>query len=213
MAGGKSYILGLTLLSLALPVRAQTPQAPRGSNPTDLTPGVRPGDMIRVWVWREKDYSGDFPVDGRGTVTLPVLGEISVSGHTAEQLTDTLREAYRKYLNNPSIDVTVLRRVVVQGEVVKPGLYPADATISIGELIALAGGVTPNGNRSRIELLRNGQVLVSGLGPGAVLQRSPIQSGDVIVVPQKSWFSRNGQIFLYGAVSLTTAVLARLIVK
>ena len=213
MAGGKSYILGLTLLSLALPVRAQTPQAPRGSNPTDLTPGVRPGDMIRVWVWREKDYSGDFPVDGRGTVTLPVLGEISVSGHTAEQLTDTLREAYRKYLNNPSIDVTVLRRVVVQGEVVKPGLYPADATISIGELIALAGGVTPNGNRSRIELFRNGQVLVSGLGPGAVLQRSPIQSGDVIVVPQKSWFSRNGQILLYGAVSLTTAVLARLIVK
>ena len=213
MAGGKTCVLGLTLLSLALPVRAQTPQAPRGSNPTDLTPGVRPGDMIRVWVWREKDYSGDFPVDGRGTVTLPVLGEISVSGHTAEQLTDTLREAYRKYLNNPSIDVTVLRRVVVQGEVVKPGLYPADATISIGELIALAGGVTPNGNRSRIELFRNGQVLVSGLGPGAVLQRSPIQSGDVIVVPQKSWFSRNGQILLYGAVSLTTAVLARLIVK
>jgi len=213
MAGGKTCVLALTLLSLAFVARAQTADPTRGPNPTDLTPGVRPGDMIRVWVWREKDYSGDFPVDGRGTVTLPVLGEISVSGHTAEQLTDTLREAYRKYLNNPSIDVTVLRRVVVQGEVVKPGLYPADATISIGELIALAGGVTPNGNRSRIELLRNGQVLVSGLGPGAVLQRSPIQSGDVIVVPQKSWFSRNGQIFLYGAVSLATAVVARLIVK
>src|SRR6266849_9898931 len=104
MAGGKSYILGLTLLSLALPVRAQTPQAPRGSNPTDLTPGVRPGDMIRVWVWREKDYSGDFPVDGRGTVTLPVLGEISVSGHTAEQLTDTLREAYRKDLKSTRLN-------------------------------------------------------------------------------------------------------------
>jgi polysaccharide export outer membrane protein len=214
MAGGKIYLLGLTLFSLASPAHAQTPQVARGSiNLGAVTPGVRPGDMIRVWVWREKDYSGDFPVDARGTVTLPVLGEISVSGHTAEQLTDTLRDAYRKYLNNPSIDVTVLRRVVVQGEVVKPGLYPADATISIGELIALAGGVTPNGNRSRIELLRNGQVLVSGLGPGAVLQRSPIQSGDVIVVPQRSWFSRNGQIFLYGAVSLSTAVLARLIVK
>lgn len=214
MAGGRSYILGLTLFFLAFPVRAQTPGTARGSStPTDVTPGVRPGDMIRVWVWREKDYSGDFPVDARGTVTLPVLGEISVSGRTAEQLTDTLRDAYRKYLNNPSIDVTVLRRVVVQGEVVKPGLYPADATISIGELIALAGGVTQNGNQSRIVLLRNGQVLVSGLGPGAVLQRSPIQSGDVIVVPQKGWFSRNGQIFLYGGVSLATAVLARLIVK
>jgi protein involved in polysaccharide export with SLBB domain len=214
MPGGKSYILSLTLLSLALPVRAQTPEMSASSNnPTEMTPGVRPGDMIRLWVWREKDYSGDFPVDARGRVTLPVLGEITVSGHTAEQLTDTLREAYRKYLNNPSIDVTVLRRVVIQGEVVKPGLYPADATISIGELIALAGGVTQNGNRSRVDLLRNGRVLETRLGPGAVLQRSPIQSGDVIVVPQKSWFSRNGQIFLYGGVSLATAVLARLIVK
>lgn len=214
MVVAKSYVLGLAFLCVALPARAQTPEMARGSNnATDVTAGVRPGDMIRVWVWREKDYSGDFPVDARGRVTLPVLGEISVSGHTAEQLTDTLREAYRKYLNNPSIDVTVLRRVVVQGEVVKPGLYPADATISIGELIALAGGVTPNGNRSRVELLRNGQVLSSGLGPGAVLQRSPIQSGDVIVVPEKSWFSRNGQIFLFAGVSLATAVLARLIVK
>jgi polysaccharide export outer membrane protein len=176
MAVGKTGLVALTLFCLALPAHAQTPKTTGGTNdPSEVTPGVRPGDMIRVWVWREKDYSGDFPVDARGTVTLPVLGEIGVSGRTAEQLTDTLREAYRKYLNNPSIDVTVLRRVVVQGEVVRPGLYPADATISIGELIALAGGVTPNGNRSRVELLRNGQVLVTGLGPGAVLQRSPIQ--------------------------------------
>ena len=50
-------------------------------------------------------------------------------------------------------------------------------------------------------------------GPGAVLQRSPVQSGDAIFVPQKGWFSRNGQVFLYGGVSLVTAVLARLIVK
>src|SRR5207253_1804676 len=156
-------------------------------------------------------YSSD--EDARGSVVLPVLGEMTVSGHTAEQLTDTLREAYRKYLNNPSIEVTVLRRVAVQGEVMKPGLYPADATISIAELITLAGGVTPNGNQKKIELLRNGRVLVSGLGPGAVLQRSPVQSGDAIFVPQKGWFSRNGQIFLYGAVSLATAVLARLIVR
>lgn len=214
MAAGRFLLCGLALLCLEAPAPAQTPKTAPGANaPSEVTPGVRPGDIIRVWVWREKDYSGDFPVDVRGTVTLPVLGEISVSGRTAEQLTDTLREAYRKYLNNPSIDVTVVRRVVVQGEVVKPGLYPADATISIGELIALAGGVTSNGNQRGIELLRNGQVVVTGLGPGAVLQRSPIQSGDVIVVPQKGWLSRNGQIFLYGGVSLVTAVLARLIVK
>lgn len=214
MAGGRAWIVVLTLLCLAAPAGAQqSSAAATASDPATVSPGVRPGDIIRLWVWREKDYSGEFPVDARGTVVLPVLGGMSVLGHTAEQLTDTLREAYRKYLNNPSIEVTVLRRVAVQGEVMKPGLYPADATISIAELITLAGGVTPNGNPKRITLLRNGQVLVSGLGPGAVLQRSPVQSGDAIFVPQKGWFSRNGQVFLYGGVSLVTAVLARLIVK
>ena len=214
MTGGSRCIVCLALVCLAAPAGAQqrsTAAAP--SDPAEASPGVRPGDIVRVWVWREKDYSGEFPVEARGSVVLPVLGEMTVSGHTAEQLTDTLREAYRKYLNNPSIEVTVLRRVAVQGEVMKPGLYPADATISIAELITLAGGVTPNGNQKKIELLRNGRVLVSGLGPGAVLQRSPVQSGDAIFVPQKGWFSRNGQIFLYGGVSLATAVLARLIVK
>src|SRR5688572_25073889 len=139
-------------------------------------PGVRPGDVIRVWIWREKDYSGEFPVEARGVVVLPLLGEISVPGKTAEALADTLRKAYRKYLNNPSIQVTVLRRIAVQGEVVKPGLYPADATITVGELIALAGGVTPGGNPKKIRLVREGRVIVSGLGPGTVLQQSPVQS-------------------------------------
>jgi polysaccharide export outer membrane protein len=176
-------------------------------------PGVRPGDVIRVWVWREKDYSGEFPVEARGVVVLPLLGEISVPGKTAEALADTLREAYRKYLNNPSIQITVLRRIAVQGEVVKPGLYPADATITIGELIALAGGVTPGGNPKKIRLVREGRVIVSGLGPGTVLQQSPVQSGDAVFVPQKGWLARNGGAFLWGGVSLVTAVLAAVLVR
>ncbi len=212
MASGRASIASLALLCLSVTAAAQ--QADGGlMGPRESGAGVRPGDIVRVWVWREKDYSGEFAVDARGTVVLPVLGEIAVSGRTAEQLGDTLREAYRKYLNNPSIEVAVLRRVAVQGEVVKPGLYPADATISIGELITLAGGVTPNGNQKKITVLRSGHVLVSGLGPGTVLQRSPVESGDVVFVPQKGWFARNGQIFLYGGVSLATAILARLIVK
>ncbi len=175
--------------------------------------GVRPGDVIRLWVWREKDYSGEFPVDARGKVVLPLLGEVAVPGKTAQALADTLREAYRQYLNNPSIQITVLRRVAVQGEVVKPGLYPADATISIGELIALAGGVTPNGNQKKIRLVREGHVLVSGLGPGTVLQRSPVQSGDEVFVPQKSWLSRNSSVFVYGGVSIGAAIITALIVR
>jgi len=107
----------------------------------------------------------------------------------------------------------VLRRVSVSGEVARPSLYLADATLTVGDLISLAGGITPSGNRKKVTLLRNGQVVVSALGPGTVLQDSPVQSGDQIFVPQRSWMARNGQVFLVGAVSVTTAVLVAVLVR
>ena len=174
---------------------------------------MRPGDSLLIKVWGEPDYSGGASVDAHGLVVLPILGEISVQGRTAESLTDSLKIAYRRYLNNPSIEIKVLRRVSVSGEVGRAGLYPADATITIGDLIALAGGVTANGNRNKVMLLRGGQVIVSALGPGTVLQNSPVQSGDQIFVPLRSWMARNGQVFLVGAVSVTTAVLVAILVR
>ncbi len=198
----------------AAPLAAQQTPAPAPApDPVAVTAGVRPGDVIRVWIWREQDYSGEFPVDARGTAVLPLLGEVRVPGKTAEQLSDTLHDAYRKYLKNPSIQVTVLRRVSVQGEVVKPGLYPADATITVGDLVSLAGGVTQNANRDKIRLVRDGKVIVSGLGPGTVLQRSPVQSGDEVYVPQKGWLARNGSVFLYGGVSAAAALAVHFITQ
>jgi len=175
--------------------------------------GVRPGDVVHVWVWREADYSGDFPVDARGLVVLPNLGPVATRGKTAQALSDSITRAYQKFLANPSIQVTVQRRISVSGAVTKPGLYPADATITVGELIALAGGISPNGTQNRIQLVRNGQVVVSTLGPGTVLQNSELQSGDQIFVPERSWFSRNGGIFLTAGVSIVTAVTVALLVR
>jgi polysaccharide export outer membrane protein len=188
-------------------------QPPSRQDPPPAIAGVRPGDVIRVWVWREADYSGDFPVDARGIVVLPVLGPVAARGKTAQALSDSLTRAYQKFVNNPSILITVLRRISVSGAVSKPGLYPADATITVGELIALAGGVSPNGNQKHIQLVRNGQVLVSSLGPGTVLQNSELQSGDQIFVPERSWFSRNGGVFLTAGVSVVTAVTVALLVR
>jgi polysaccharide export outer membrane protein len=206
----KSAILNLFVL-LFISACASSP--PRSQDPPPAIVGVRPGDVIRVWVWRETDYSGEFPVDARGIVVLPNLGPVGARGKTAQALSDSITRAYQKFLNNPSIQITVLRRVAVSGEVAKPGLYPADATISVGELIALAGGVTPSGNKSKIELVRDGRVITSALGPGTVLQNSPVQSGDQVFVPQRGWFSRNGGIFLTAGVSVTTAVIVALLIR
>ena len=79
--------------------------------------------------------------------------------------------------------------------------------------IAQAGGITANGDRNKVMLLRGDGVVVSALGPGTVLQNSPIQSGDQIFVPLRSWMSRNGQTFFVAALSVTTAVLVAVLVR
>ena len=202
------------ILLLMFAAGACSTAAPTAQTPTPTAgAGVRPGDVISVKVWREPDYSGDFSVDARGRVTLPVLGETVVQGRSAEAVSESLKTAFRRYLTNPSIEINVQRRIAVLGEVARPGLILADATISIGELIALAGGVTQFGNQRKIQLLRNNQVVISALGPGTVLQRSPVQSGDQIFVPQRSWLSRNGQIFIYSAVSITGSIIVALVVR
>ncbi len=179
-----------------------------------LPAGVRPGDVVRVWIWREADLTGEFAVDARGRVVLPLLGERTVAGASSEQLADLLRNDFRRYLTNPSIQVTVLRRLTVSGQVARPGLYPVDATVTVGDAIALAGGLTPTANASRIRLIRDGRVLTTAVEPSLVLERSEVQSGDAIHVPERSWLSRNAPGVALGmlsavAASLTVGLLLR----
>jgi protein involved in polysaccharide export with SLBB domain len=83
----------------------------------------------------------------------------------------------------------------------------------VGDLISQAGGLTPLANRNKIQLLRNGRVIVAALGPGTPLQRSPVQSGDQVYVPQRGWMARNGHYFITGAISVASAVTVALLVR
>jgi len=83
----------------------------------------------------------------------------------------------------------------------------------VGDLVSLAGGVTQNANRDKIRLLRDGKVIVSGLGPGTVLQRSPVQPGDEVFVPQKSWLARNSGTLLWGAVTAAAALTVHFVTQ
>lgn len=165
--------------------------AGRADAQTQTEPVLRPGDAIRVEIWREEDLSGDFTVALDGTVTLPLLGRQDLTEIPLNMLRDTLTAQYRVHLRNPSINVTPIRRVTVLGQVQKPGLYGADPTIALAGLVALAGGATGDGSLDRIRIVREGQVLRERVGAGETLTSADVRSGDHIIVDQKSWFARN----------------------
>ncbi len=202
------FLLSVALAGGAL---AQSP-APE---PAKASPGsgtLRPGDVVKLMIWREKDLSGELTVDENGVVVFPKLGPIRVTEVAPEALRDTLVTLYQRYLVNPSIEVTLLRRVTILGAVRKPGVYPVDPTTTIADALALAGGVAPEGRMNRLELRRGDQRIDIDVHAGMRIADSPIQSGDQLYVPERTWLARNVGV-VTTLISVASSVAVALILR
>ena len=171
---------------------------------------LQPGDAVRVWVFREEDYSGEFAVDQNGVVVLPKIGEVAVVRMSPEELRAFIIAELSKTLRNPTIDVKLLRRVNVLGAVQKPAVILADETMTVAHVLSLAGGALPSGKQDEVELHRGDQKLVARISGVTRLADLPLQSGDQLYVPERSWISRNTALLSTGvsaAVSLAVALI------
>jgi protein involved in polysaccharide export with SLBB domain len=195
----------LLLSSISGPVSAQAVPGERSDTTVGLG-GVQPGDLIRVKVWREPDLSGDVTVDAAGNATLPRLGPTPVTGITADSLRRIIVTTYARYLRDPAVDVMVLPRVTILGAVRNPGVHNIDPTMTISDALALAGGAAPDGKRDEVELRRRGARVPVNLKLEARLADTPVRSGDQLVVPERSWLSRNVGLVL-GAASVGISLI------
>ena len=175
------------------------------------TAGLQPGDVVRLKIWREPELSGDNQVDERGEVVFPRLGAMRVTQLTPDSLKTMLVQSYTTYLRDPSIEVTLLRRVNVLGSVRSPGLYQVDQTQTIADVLAMAGGATPDGKPDRVELVRGGSRTGIKLQRGSNLFSSGVQSGDQLWVPQRSWFSRNTGTLVAAGITATAIIVTTVI--
>jgi len=150
-------------------------------------------------------------VSQRGVITLPLLGEISAMGLTVSALEQALQERYDKYIHNPQVGVLVTefrQRVSIIGEVQRPSVVELTGPKTVLELLAQAGGVTERAG-SQVHIYRQGPegrqsyvidlfALASNTGlineKNAPLVNIPVQSGDVINVPQAGSFFVDGAV-------------------
>jgi protein involved in polysaccharide export with SLBB domain len=167
---------------------------------------LRPGDAVRLRVWKEPDLSGDFTINEAGIVTLPKVGPLQATTESVDSLKSRVVKAYQRYLKQPSIEVMPLRRIRVAGAVRNPGLYTADPTMTIADVIALAGGATPQGRQDRVTLIRNGVASQSQLSPDAAAAQVLLRSGDQVFVPERRLIHRNPGVVI-GAVSAAASVI------
>lgn len=211
-----------TFLVAALALTAPAPGA--GQDPPDPPPfpeqleevrtaEVLPGDRISLRIWREPDWSGQFDVDDRGVVVLPRLGATEVAGRSVATVRHELTERYREYLQNPAVEVTVLRRIGVHGEVRAPTLYWVDLTMTLRDAIALAGGITPQGDPNRIVVERRGDRIRFDHAETAATVAAGLESGDQIVVERRNWFALNTPFVISTVVSVSSILVGFLIAR
>ena len=180
--------LALTLLSIV----ATGTAAARAQNPTPTTPppaqaapatiparapgvdtvtsplAIRPGDVVKIQVWGHEELSGEFPVDENYNLLFPLVGSINVRDVTVSQLRERLNTELGQLFTRPFFTLTPLFRVAVLGEVYKPGLYSVDPTLTVFDLLALAGGATRQANEKRLQLIRGGANIRVPLDPAAI---------------------------------------------
>lgn len=197
-----SAVLCLMLLGGPADAAAQQPVVSR------TLPGLQPGDGVRLGVWREPDLSGDFFVDETGTVTLPLLGRRNVLGIPGDQLKRDLIRDLQSQLVNQSVHLSLLTRVRIVGAVQRPGLYHVDPTMMVGDAVALAGGATPHGRLDDIRVVREDRTVLTKVSTSDPVLHE-IRSGDQIIIPERSWLSRNGAVVLGAVISATGLIIAQ----
>lgn len=187
-----------------------------GSHSTDYQIG--PEDLVQITMYNVPDGEGratprtlSVRVSQEGKISLPLLGEISVSGLTISGLEKDLATRYAKYIRNPQVGVLVSeyrQRVSVIGAVQKSAVFELTGPKTVIDILAMAGGVTdragtqvhiyrqgPKGRESYVidlMVLASNASLITADNAGLITM--PVQAGDVINVPLAGTFFVDGAV-------------------
>jgi len=143
-----------------------------------------------------------YTVNEAGEIEFPVLGIIKVQGLTHFELEARIQEKLKTSIADPVVRVNITQnRVRVLGEVKLPGIYDIEnrSRYSILDALAEAGGITMEGDKKRVKLIREEdgklQSVVLNLTTSDIFM-SPyyyMKPNDVIVVDPNSTRKKDAQ--------------------
>ena len=175
------------------------PPAPAQTSAYDWNYLVGPGDSVNVFVWRNPEVSGNFPVRPDGKMTMNLVEDLPASGKTPSQLARDIEKALSKYIQEPIVTVIVGggvgpfdQQIRVVGEAAKPQALNYREKMSLIDLMISVGGLTDfaAGNKAYILRTQDGKQTQLGvrledlLKGGDIKANVEIRPGDVLVIPE-----------------------------
>jgi len=181
-----------------------------------------PGDIVKASVYGSPDLAIETRVAETGIMTFPLLGEVQVGGLTTQQAERRIADLLEKggYLKKPQVNllITMLasQQVSVLGQVNRPGRYPVDGPRKVLDLLAMAGGIGPEGG-DMVSLVRtrNGATaretidVVDMVRKGELNRDYEVAAGDVIFVERAPRVYVTGEVQRPGPVRLERVMTVR----
>lgn len=177
--------------------------------------GLGASDVIRVSVFNNPDLSIETRISGAGTIFYPLLGEVSVSGLTpvaaSKKIAGLLQEG--GFIRNAQVNIIVTdmqsHLISVLGHVNKPGRYPVDGNRTVTDILALAGGIHPEGGdiitlvRKKVGESKKELIYLDNLFRAADVDANvAVAAGDVVFVERAPRFYIYGEVQRPGAYRL-----------
>jgi polysaccharide biosynthesis/export protein len=158
---------------------------------------LRADDVLDISFEFTPEFNQTVTVQPDGYITLRGAGDVHVAGLTVPEITETIRTAYGKILNNPAIAI-VLKDFdkpyfIAAGQVGRPGKYELRGDTTVVEAIAIAGGFNDSAKHSQVVLFRRvscdwmeGKVLdvKKMLSDKSLSEDLHLKLGDMVFVPQ-----------------------------
>ena len=174
-------------------LRATSTFAPVADVPVGPDYLLGPGDELVVNIWGRVQRTDRGKINRDGTLALPVVGGVSVSGVRFGKLRDVLQTYYDRHFVGYEMEVSLARlrtiAVHVVGAARRPGTYELGSTATIFSALSAAAGPTKYGSMREVGLMRGGKVaakldlydlFLTGSAPGD----KRLMSGDVVFVPR-----------------------------
>jgi polysaccharide export outer membrane protein len=174
-----------------------------------------PGDVVKISVYGNPDLAVETRVSEAGFITVPLIGQVSVIGIPSAEAEKKIADALESggFVKSPQVNiiVTVLQsqQISVLGQVNRPGRYPVEGRRSVLDMLALAGGISPDGGdlltviRKREGKNNKDTVDVVDLFRSGDLKTDfELSGGDVIFVERAPRFYIYGEVQRPGPVRL-----------
>jgi len=109
-------------------------------------------DVVDIQVWGNDDMRRTVEISQDGTFTFPFIDKVYAAGLSVTELEKLIRKKLSEgYFTNPQVTVSISKyksqKIVVLGEVSKPGSYIIKGRTHILEIISEAGGLTEKAGR------------------------------------------------------------------